>query len=477
MLLLNLPSELIDKILLCAVLTRGVKRALRLRLVCSEFSFLSAFQSFLQLTDYIERFSRDICPALYQSRLLDSFQTGRILSEWYIRNDHGMSTFWHSYLVYRVLNGTNPPQHRFLDIRQVAERICEDTGADLASTVETLCWPALQQGTNPGSDAILEREPSNPGLNLLCVAAYLNLIPMAKRLLQEGHSPTGDSRLFSSPMRLAAWAGNTHMLELFQEHMPELEGFDPALLRNDWRGKVGPASIMGAAIRGDVDMVRLAVYPPSRATPSSTDFIDQPFGSVDRRSDIGNPLHLAQSATKNVEVYKYLEKFFAEPSDLSLSLAKHARLGNLEMVRYLLDAGADTRGICRRDGNPVVEACRWCHEDVVDLLLERGADPNFDGDKERIQGDNPVAMAAEAGSLAIVRKLIDVGADLGRIETGYRALYKAVHLEHEAMVKLLLKSGVDLGDYGDGGPLLESAMSEGLDSMVELLQQEGATLS
>jgi len=84
-------------------------------------------------------------------------------------------------------------------------------------------------------------------------------------------------------------------------------------------------------------------------------------------------------------------------------------------------------------------------------------------------------MAAEVGSLAIFRKLVDVGADLNRIETGYRALVKAVHLEHTAMVELLLASGVNIGDYG--GSIVEWASLQGLNSMVELLQREGATLS
>jgi len=42
MLLLNLPTELVSEILVRAVLARGVKRALRLRLVCSMFCILSA---------------------------------------------------------------------------------------------------------------------------------------------------------------------------------------------------------------------------------------------------------------------------------------------------------------------------------------------------------------------------------------------------------------------------------------------------
>jgi hypothetical protein len=139
----------------------------------------------------------------------------------------------------------------------------------------------------------------------------------------------------------------------------------------NWRGKVGPASISGAAIRGSLNMVRLAVYPASRAAPDSTDFVGEAFGSVHRRSSTGNALSLAQWAARDVEVYKYLESFFSEPANLSRALAKHIRLGNLEMVRHLLDAGADIRGASGRDGNPLVEACRRCHEDVVDFLLER----------------------------------------------------------------------------------------------------------
>ncbi|KAI9652384.1 MAG: hypothetical protein M1829_001659 [Trizodia sp. TS-e1964] len=462
MLLFDFPAELVSKILLHAVLARGITRALRLRLVC-------------------KRFSQEIKPALFESRLLDDFYTEKVLSDWYIENDHGASKFWHSYLVYRVQNKiAKPSQRRYLDIRLIAERVCEETGADVGATVETLCWPALQQSMNPSINSRLENEPPSPDLDLLCAAAYLNLIPIAKWLLLEGHSPHSKSVLFSSPMELAAWAGNAQMLEIFQDHVQEIEDLDPAArFSRNWRGKVGPASIRGAAIRGDVDMVRLAVYPPSRAAPDSTDFVSEAIGSVNRVSSTGNALCLAQWATRDVEVFKYLERFFSKPSDLSYILAKHARLGNLEMVRYLLDAGADTRGVCGRDANPLIVACRRCHEEVVDLLLERGADPNFDGDRERGQQGNPIAKAAASGSLVIVRKLLSHGADLchenAGIPMGYHALYWAVRLEHTSMVKFLVAAGVDLGIYGE--TILETAQSLGLDSMVEVLRGEGVTLS
>jgi ankyrin repeat protein len=219
-------------------------------------------------------------------------------------------------------------------------------------------------------------------------------------------------------------------------------------------------------------MVRLAVYPPSRAAPDSTDFVGEAFGSVDRRRCTGNGL---QGMSRCIST---LRASSLSPPIYPMPLAKHARLGNLEMVRHLIDTDTDTRRVSCRDGNPLVEACRRCHEDVVNLLLERGADPNFDGDEERIQGSNPIAIAAASGSLAIVRRLLGHGADLCHedldIEMGYHALNAAVRLEHTDMVKFLAAAGFDLEIYGE--TILKSALSQGLDSMIEILR-EGLTLS
>lgn len=435
---------------------------------------------------HVELFSKALPPALFESRLLDSFKTEKILSEeilsdWPIENDHGATKLWHSYLVYRVHNEIRQPcQRRYLDLRLVAQRVCEETGADMDTTVEALCWPALKQCTLPYINSKLEKEPLSPNLDLLCAAAYLNHIAVAQRLLREGYSPHTETHLFLSPMELAAWAGNAQMLLVFQENVPELEGLDPAPGFDEaWKGKVGPASIRGAATRGDIEMVRLAIYPPSRAAPESTDFVDQVFGSVDRLSSTGIKLSRAQSATRDVEVYKYLEGFFFEPSNLSSDLADHARLGNLEMVRYLLDAGADTRGFSGRHGNPLREACRRCHEDVVDILLDRGADPHFMGDENIWNGECAMHVVAASGSLAMLHKLITRGGDLSfdfwdmGIEMGYYALVSAVRLENTEMVKYLVAAGVDLKIYGEA--VLETASFLGLDSMVEVLRGEGVS--
>lgn len=220
----------------------------------------------------LERLSEDVQHAIFESRLLDDMNTAyesmekkKILSNWHTGNDHGTNKFWHSYLVHRVRNETcKIPQRRYTHIRLIAELVCQETSADVETTIESLCWPALQQATDPHINSRLETEPPNNDLDLLCAAAYLNLTPLAKRLLQEGHDPYSKSIIFSSPMKLAAWAGNSQMLKMFQDHSSETEA--TFLLKEETE----TASIHGAALRGDVEILRLAIYPPSWSAQADT---------------------------------------------------------------------------------------------------------------------------------------------------------------------------------------------------------------
>jgi ankyrin repeat protein len=350
-------------------------------------------------------------------------------------------------------------------------------------TVNSLCWLALETGSQyPGyrerwrNSANPADDPSNPGLYLLSAAAYFNYIPLARQLLLDGNCPTSANNLFPSPLQLAAWAGNADMLRLFQEHLPEFEeipspdGLDWGI----WRGKVGPGSIKGASLSGDLNMIRLAVYPESRSNPDNTDFSGQPFGNVDISSKTGSDLYNCLYNTKNWEIFQYIDAFFKESilqSDPPYLLARYAELGNLEILRKLLDAGLDINGGKQPNSNPLVIASRYCHEDVVDLLLERGADPNY---CEMEQRGPPLCAAAASGSITIVRKLLAYGANDWDINPS--ALRTAVQLEHTAMVNLFLE--LDIGDAECQAAALRDALSYGMESsMVQLLKKKCPHLS
>ena len=294
-------------------------------------------------------------PALFETRLLDDFPRARAAAAtWYAGKDHGGTALLHAYLMYRVQNETRPHQRRFLDIRKVAERVCEEsTTQDLVSTMETLCWLALPAAMDPSTNTKLENEPLgsglSSGLDLLCAAAYLNVIPLAKKLLQEGHCPTSESHLFPSPMQLAAWAGNANLMELFQESLPE---YDEKGLRE---------SLIGAAISGDIKLARLAAYPPSWNTPI-TDVAAEKFGKLPFVRGVRLMLVAALSATRDPEVDQYFSSLVTKPHGFLATQARnHAFLGNVEMLRYLLDAGADIQGCTGDWGNPLcVSHCSLC---------------------------------------------------------------------------------------------------------------------
>ncbi|GKT40289.1 uncharacterized protein ColSpa_00470 [Colletotrichum spaethianum] len=272
--ILDFPPELIHMLLYHMALSRGVTRALRLRL-----------------------------PALFETRLLDKFQYGQVnyihdrntehMSDWYMREHHGAEDFWHSYIAYRVRNEGDPQVGRLVKIRQIAEAYCSKTGStDLAGTIDTLCWMALERAARCPVRANMyvlnpyrfdsERGPvPDPGVSLLSVAAYLGNLSLAKELLEEGHCPEDTNELFDEPLRLAAWAGHADILKLFQEQLPEYECYGTGI--KQWRAKTGPGAIgaiTGAAIRGDLDMLRLAIYPPSRIQPGTSDFAGFPYGQV-----------------------------------------------------------------------------------------------------------------------------------------------------------------------------------------------------
>ncbi|KAH8903811.1 ankyrin, partial [Coniochaeta sp. PMI_546] len=428
--MLSLPAEILQSILLYTVLARGVKRGLRLRLVCKKFA---------DLTKY----------AIYQSHLLDHFYAPDVGYLWQIKDHHGAEIFWHAYLVQRVLTERDCTVGRYVDIREVAQRICEEIGstADLQATVQSLCWLALDGQTSfPGKPRERMSSPGgpfddspiyNPKLSLLSAAAHFNLVHLVQGLLLEGFCATSRGNIFPSALQIAAMDGNANMLELLQQGLPEFEelpGFDK------WRGKTGPCSVIGAAIRGDMDILKLALYPPSRATTDTKDYAGHHFGELESFSPVGRALRQAQRSTSNPEVFDYIDKFFKETlslRELYNALIWYSRAGSICMVRHLLAKGVPVHnpsGYSIPVDPPLVEACKGGHDEIVDLLLQHGADPNYGAEKMRPHTALP--MAASSGSMAIVCKLLDHGAFINELNDhseNLPAIWYALAIEHTQM--------------------------------------------
>ena len=93
------------------------------------------------------------------------------------------------------------------------------------------------------------------------------------------------------------------------------------------------------------------------------------------------------------------------------------------------------------DGSPLIVAARSGHQAVVELLLNRGADPNL-----AVPGDgNPLIMAAREGHTQIVQLLLDRGANIDQVvPDDENALIQASAEGHLEVVKLLVGKGADV---------------------------------
>jgi len=72
------------------------------------------------------------------------------------------------------------------------------------------------------------------------------------------------------------------------------------------------------------------------------------------------------------------------------ALHEAARLGNLEMMNYLLDHGANVNAKEKRGTTPLVYAVFTSKMEVVECLVEHGADPNIDSGA---YGGSPMDLA------------------------------------------------------------------------------------
>ncbi|RYP56140.1 hypothetical protein DL771_012085 [Monosporascus sp. 5C6A] len=124
-----------------------------------------------------------------------------------------------------------------------------------------------------------------------------------------------------------------------------------------------------------------------------------------------------------------------------MSLRWAVETGDVEMVKLLLDRGADV-AVTNQDGwTPLIAASKKGHIDVVRLLLATNGVNADLMDSE--SGQTPLSWAAANGYEAVVQLLLDTGkVDIdSRDNNGRTPLQWAAEKGHETIVRLLLKKG------------------------------------
>jgi len=145
------------------------------------------------------------------------------------------------------------------------------------------------------------------------------------------------------------------------------------------------------------------------------------------------------------------------------------REGHAEIVQMLLDAGADSEGTGLY-GESLIDMARERGHELVAKALQENRDRRGRTAPSETREDHPIHLAADAGDLQRVRELLD--ADPSLLNRGDRAggtpLHRAVTASAREIVKLLLDRGanihaihgfspddvqaIDLAIWGGAGP-------------------------
>ncbi|KAJ6528107.1 ankyrin repeat-containing domain protein [Mycena capillaripes] len=160
------------------------------------------------------------------------------------------------------------------------------------------------------------------------------------------------------------------------------------------------------------------------------------------------------------------------PDDLPTSIALY--YGHRDMVQLLIENGADVNAQGGPCGGALLAAVQSGNFDMVQMLLDLGGDLNIQG----FYG-TPLAVASCFRLEAIVQLLLGKGADVNAQCGPYgSALYAAMCNGAENVAELLLVNGADVNMRVDiyGTPLV-AASEFGQETLVQLLINNGAHLN
>ena len=140
--------------------------------------------------------------------------------------------------------------------------------------------------------------------------------------------------------------------------------------------------------------------------------------------------------------------YTTKPERMGNMLSSVCSRGYDSVVRVLLDFGAPVDHLNSMAGTALFQACRNGRLQVVQLLLEKGADANLGNGFQ-----TPIIAACSRGEVSIVKALVESGADVN-LGDGFQTPIAAACSRGElSIVKALVESGADPDPPGEITPL------------------------
>jgi hypothetical protein len=433
----NLPSEVFSDILVEAVRIRGLKRALRLRLVASTCQQLFKYDS--TVTDCrLESFNDSLVGALCTSDLIgkDHRELSTLMWPWL-----------RPYFERRLLEKRTKELPRLHTIRSIAERLVAFSTSSL--TYEALAAQLLQLSARDGRRLrqlflrSLPVEASDFPTFVFIAAAYANYALLVHEF-SDAYFRSPRDTAFGDPFEAALRANNHDIMTL--------------LLASPW----SEAHFLKAvALHGRVDVLKLVLQ---RECNPINSWLGEPHQLDLRR--LATILRTPSVELFEVMVQEISSRRLATLSAELLSGLLHGATGRgwANMVAHLIKRGVPPDEMNHSvQLHPLAIACKAGHRDVVQLLLDNGA--IFRGPEIR--------YAAQHGHTSTVSTLLKSQAKLNPVFTE-GCLYAAARKCYADIVRLLLDLGVDPND-GKPAPLLGAVQSEHT-GIVHLLVGKGARI-
>ncbi|XP_050507031.1 ankyrin repeat domain-containing protein 17-like isoform X3 [Diabrotica virgifera virgifera] len=281
-----------------------------------------------------------------------------------------------------------------------------------------------------------------------------------RKLLTEGRSVHETSEEGESLLSLACSAGYFELAQVLLAMHANVED----------RGIKGECTpLMEAASAGHLDIVRLLVAHGADVNAQSTSgntplmygcagghtevvkFLLENGANVEDHNENGHTPLMEAASAGHVGLAKILLSHGAginthsnEFKESALTLACYK--GHLDMVRFLLEAGADQEHKTDEMHTALMEASMDGHVEVARLLLDSGAQVNMPTDSF----ESPLTLAACGGHVDLAMLLIERGANIEEVnDEGYTPLMEAAREGHEEMVHLLLGQGANINAQTD----------------------------
>lgn len=156
----------------------------------------------------------------------------------------------------------------------------------------------------------------------------------------------------------------------------------------------------------------------------------------------------------------------------AIDLFEATAAGDAPAVRAFLTSDPAAARAVSPDGFPVLGlAVFFGHTALADLLLASGADPN--AASANAMKVTPLHAATSRGDAAMVKKLLDKGADPdARQQSGWTSLHNAAAQGSVEIVRLLRSNGADLSARTeDGKTAADLAAEQGHAALAESLRQ------